>query len=397
MKLAPLQKDWSAIQESRLDWDHLPGRTPRACHPQSPATTLKGKRVLVTGGAGCIGGALARAITLLDPELLILLDASEQGIYEIEQALSERDAASPVIILGNLCDAPLLADIFARYQPQVVFHAAAIKHVPLLERHPFAAIANNALGTVDLAKAAIACGSEQLILVSSDKAADPCSIMGASKRIAEMVLFASPAAQTRMKAVRLGNVLGSPGSIVPLFASQIASGASVTITHPEARRYFMTTEQAVAALLGATSASEKSGLFIPEMGAPIRVLDLAKYMMATLATSGSTTSKIVFTALRPGDKLEERLTSQGESLATPADLHQDAIPLQPVISPSVSTETLLTAIDELRLAVQNRNLPAMLRTVMSLVSEYQPSHLLSRQIDATQTHAPQQASAEVHK
>ena len=170
---------------NHLIWDQLTGRVSAVCDSLSVSANLAGKRVLVTGAAGFIGGALAKAVSLSGPEQLVLLDASEQGLYERERSLlRDREASCTAIVLGNICDPYLLPALFQQYKPQIIFHAAAFKHVPIMEKNPFAAIANNALGTYDLAKTAASHGCEQMILVSTDKAADPLNLMGASKRIA---------------------------------------------------------------------------------------------------------------------------------------------------------------------------------------------------------------------
>ncbi len=243
------------IQRDSCAWESFLDRRPLVVDRAKAASSLTGKRILVTGAGGWIGSALTRAIAGFAPQHLVLLEAAERNLYEIDAALQR--LSNPVrltSILGNIADPVLLADIFHRYRPQVIYHAAAFKHVPLMEQNPFAAIENNTIGTSLLAQAAANHQAEQLILVSTDKAVDPVSMMGASKRIAELILLAEREATSRMKAVRLGNVFGSEGSIVPLFRRQILSGGPVTVTHPDVRRYFLTTDDAVALLLLASSA-----------------------------------------------------------------------------------------------------------------------------------------------
>jgi FlaA1/EpsC-like NDP-sugar epimerase len=213
--------------------------------------------------------------------------------------------------LGSVSHPALLNEIFRRYHPQIVYHAAAYKHVPLMEQNPFAAIENNAIGTSRLVEAAANHRTEQLILLSTDKAADPVSIMGASKRIAELVVLTQRSQGSLMKAVRLGNVLGSEGSIVPLFLKQMSSGLPVTVTHPDVRRYFLTTGDAVTVLLQAAHAETPPGILAPDLAEPMRVEALARHLMA----KAHATSTIVFTGLRPGDKMCEALLSARESFA----------------------------------------------------------------------------------
>ena len=219
-------------------WETFLHRPPLALDRAQAEASLQGKRILITGAGGWIGSALTRGIAEFAPKQLVLLEAAERNLYEIDATL--RQLPCPIehaSVLGSVSHPALLAEIFRRYRPQVVYHAAAFKHVPLMEQNPFAAVENNSIGTHLLVQAAIAnTETEQLILLSTDKAVDPVSIMGASKRIAELVMLA-PTAAARMKAVRLGNVLGSEGSIVPLFLKQMLSGQPVTVTHPEVRRF----------------------------------------------------------------------------------------------------------------------------------------------------------------
>jgi FlaA1/EpsC-like NDP-sugar epimerase len=367
-----------------LNWDQLTRREEIVCDSQDGSVNLAGKRVLVTGAAGFIGGALAKVILLSAPERLVLLDASEQGLYEMERSLvRDREASCTAIVLGNICDPYLLPAVFQQYKPQIIFHAAAFKHVPIMERNPFAAIANNALGTYDLAKVVASHGCEQMILVSTDKAADPLSLMGASKRIAEMILLTPQSGLARRKVVRLGNVLGSPGSVVPIFLDQIASGGPVTVTHPNARRYFMTDREGADALVSATSSEFGDGVFVPRLGEPIRILDLAMHLIETHKQELHNTPEIVFTALRPGDKLEEVLVSQRESWGEEILTNYAENTLRPVVSPVIQAKDLDDAMDDLRSSLQRRDLHDMLCTVLRLVPEYQPSELISAHLNAT--------------
>ena len=249
-------------------WESFLDRAPLALDRAQVSASLQGKRILITGAGGWIGSALTRSIAGFAPNQLVLLEAAERNLYEIDTALRQLPCPiEHVSVLGSVSQPALLAEIFIRYRPQIVYHAAAFKHVPLMEQNPFAAIENNSIGTHLLVEAvSVNAETEQLILLSTDKAVDPVSIMGASKRIAELVMLAPRTASARMKAVRLGNVLGSEGSIVPLFLKQILAGQPVTVTHPEVRRYFLTTEDAVALLLHAASAETPQGILVPELG-----------------------------------------------------------------------------------------------------------------------------------
>ena len=345
-------------------------RPPLVLDRAQAAVSLEGKRILITGAGGWIGSALTRGIAEFAPKQLVLLEAAERNLYEIDTAL--RQMPCPIEhapVLGSVSHPLLLDEIFRHYRPQIVYHAAAFKHVPLMEQNPFAAIENNAIGTDLLVQAALAnTETEQLILLSTDKAVDPISIMGASKRIAELVLLAARTAAARMKAVRLGNVLGSEGSIVPLFLKQMLSGQPVTVTHREVRRYFLTTADAVTLLLHAASAKTPQGILVPELGEPVPVEALAQHLMR-----GSGQVPIIFTQLRPGDKICEALLSDRESYVSPADVGQ---PLRAVKSPCLPATVLDETLQQLRQACRVRSLEQLLAAVLRAVPEYQPSALM---------------------
>jgi FlaA1/EpsC-like NDP-sugar epimerase len=356
------------------EWEGFLKRAPLAHDPAQAAASLRGKRILVTGAGGWIGSALTRAIAELAPRQLVLLEAAERNLYEIDSALRQQPfPIEHVSVLGSVSQSALLAEIFRRYRPQVVYHAAAFKHVPLMEQNPFAAIENNTLATHRLVEVSVHHETEQLILLSTDKAVDPVSIMGASKRIAELILLATPAAATRMKAVRLGNVLGSEGSIVPLFLKQIQAGQPVTITHPEVRRYFLTTADAVSLLLHASSAGTAPGIQVPELAQPVPVVELARHLMTNQSSPAARQVPIVFTELRPGDKMCEALLSSRESYAADG---APAAPLRAIKSPNLAAPVLDEILQQLQQACQERSLERLLTAVLRAVPEYQPSILL---------------------
>ena len=351
-------------------------RPPLVLDRATVAASLGGKRILVTGAGGWIGSSLTKAIAGFAPEHLVLLEAAERNLYEIDAAVQRLPVSiRPTSVLGSVADPVVVGDIFRRFRPQTIYHAAAFKHVPLMEQNPFAAIENNTIGTSLLAQAAVEHQAEQLILVSTDKAVDPSSAMGASKRIAELILLAERESSTRMKAVRLGNVFGSEGSIVPLFLQQILSGGPVTITHPDARRYFLTTEDAVTLLLLASSAETAQGILVPELGEPVRVEAVARHLIASVQGSGQ--PAIVFTQLRPGDKLCEALLSGRESYRAGggSSLHS-------VASPALSATVLDDVLAQLEQACQGRSLKRLLSAVMRAVPEYQPSTLIQSSLAA---------------
>jgi FlaA1/EpsC-like NDP-sugar epimerase len=359
------------------EWESFLRREPIALDHAQTAAALEGKRILVTGAGGWIGSALTRSIAEFAPRQMVLLEAAERNLYEVDAALQQLPCPiEHVPILGSVSHPALLTEIFRRYRPQIVYHAAAYKHVPLMEQNPFAAIENNAIGTSLLVEAAVNNRTEQLILLSTDKAVDPVSIMGASKRIAELVVLTQRTQESLMKAVRLGNVLGSEGSIVPLFLKQMSFGLPVTVTHPNVRRYFLTTADAVTVLLQAAHAETASGILVPDLAEPLRVEALARHLMAKVQA----TSTVVFTELRPGDKMCEALLSARESFATSPGAERQ---LRPVKSPCLAPAMMDYVLEQLEQACQERSLDRLLKGVLRAVPEYQPSALMQTAVEET--------------
>lgn len=285
---------------------------------------VAGRVVVVTGAGGTIGGELARQVAALGPALLVLLDHSEAALYEAELDIAERSPDVPRrAVLADIRDEARITALFDAIRPDLVFHAAALKHVPMVERDPCEGLLTNALGTRIVADAAAAAGARAMVLISTDKAVNPASVMGASKRLAEtyaqaMDREARRHGGMRIVTVRFGNVLGSTGSVVPLFRRQLARGGPLTVTHPEMRRYFMTVREAVglvldATVVGADPAGEappelaEGGIFVLDMGEPVRILDLARRMIRLSGREPGRDVAICFTGLRPGEKLAEEL------------------------------------------------------------------------------------------
>src|ERR1700722_4747810 len=303
-----------------------------------------------------------------------MLEAAERNLYELELALRCLPVSTHYV-LGSVSDPILLKETFSRFHPQLIYHAAAFKHVPMMEQNPFAAIENNAIGTSFLTRAAVDCGTEQLILVSTDKAVEPVSIMGASKRIAELILLAGLGVGTRMKSIRLGNVFGSAGSIVPLFRKQIEAGGPVTVTDPDVRRYFITREDAVTLLLIAASIDNSQGILVPQLGEPVLVRTVAEYLIAE-ASIGRELA-IVFTHLRPGDKMCEALLSDSESYtASPGS------PLRSITSPAISAQVLDEILEQLQQATREWSLQRLLSSVLRALPDYQPSAVIKTALAA---------------
>jgi FlaA1/EpsC-like NDP-sugar epimerase len=303
-----------------LDVDDLLGREPVAAEPGLLARSATDRVVLVTGAGGSIGSELCRQIALERPAQLVLLDHNEYGLYTIHQELlslcaTRRLDIDIVALLGSVTNPRRLQEMFARYRPSWVYHAAAYKHVPLVESNPAEGILNNVFGTLNVARAAAEHHVANMVLVSTDKAVRPTNVMGASKRMAELVLQAMAAAngKTRFCMVRFGNVLGSSGSVVPLFRSQLANGGPLTVTHPEVTRYFMTIPEAAQLVLYAGAMARGGEVFVLDMGAPVRIMDLARRMieLSGLTVRDENTPEgdiaIKITGLRPGEKLYEEL------------------------------------------------------------------------------------------
>jgi FlaA1/EpsC-like NDP-sugar epimerase len=328
------------------------------------------KIVLITGAGGCIGSALARRMIRSSAKCLLLLDHSEQNLYEIHAELSTGGSSTHVPVLGDICDQALLHELFEKYRPDVILHAAAFKHVPLMEANPVAVIRNNVLGSWTLAQAARQHSVSQLVMISTDKAVNPRSVMGAAKRVAELMLLGASNPETRVSALRLGNVLGSNGSVVPLFQRQIARGGPVTVTHPNSQRYFLSLPDTVDLVLAASALNEDSAILIPELGAPVSIFELANKLIAE-AGYRSGEIEITFTGLRPGDKLTEDLLSASESLEPTGDVR-----LGKVSTPRPSPQRLDSAMEVFSEGVRARHLALLVETLCDLVPEYLPSPAL---------------------
>jgi len=282
------------------------------------AEYLAGETVLVTGAGGSIGAELCRQIARIGPSRLVLVEQSESGLFDVErELLDDRDFSAVATVLGDCGDRSKMSQVFERYRPTVVFHAAAYKHVALLEANPLEAVRNNALATRVIADVAVEYGAARFVLVSTDKAANPKNLLGQSKALCEWIVEAyghREDVRTRFVAVRFGNVLNSSGSVIPIFRRQIAKGGPVTVTHPDMTRYFMTIPEAVSLIVQAGAIGGRGQVYVLDMGEPVKILDLARNMIRLSGKEPETEIPIAFVGVRPGEKLHEELWTDGETV-----------------------------------------------------------------------------------
>ena len=299
-----------------VDIEDLLGRDTVKTDLNEVKAYVQDKVVLVTGGGGSIGSELCRQAAAMGPKQLIVFDIYENNAYDLQMELRHRHPELDLVVLiGSVRDETRVNNIFAKYHPDLVCHAAAHKHVPLMEDSPFEAIKNNVFGTYNVARAADRFGTQRFILISTDKAVNPTNVMGASKRICEMVVqTVNERSKTEFVAVRFGNVLGSAGSVIPLFRKQIKEGGPVTVTHKEVIRYFMTIPEAVQLIFQANAYANGGEIFVLDMGEPVKIDDLARNMIRLSGFEPDVDIKIEYTGLRPGEKLYEELLMSGEGL-----------------------------------------------------------------------------------
>ncbi len=349
--------------------EDLLGRNPVRLEVSRIRDVLKGRVVLVTGAAGSIGSELCRQIARFDPAGIVGFEIAESPLFEIDREMKER---FPQIYfypeIGNIQNRARLEGVLRQYRPSIVYHAAAYKHVPLMETHVVEAVENNVIGTYNLALAATNHGVEDFVLISSDKAVRPASVMGATKRVAELILLALENGRTRYVAVRFGNVLGSNGSVIPIFMKQIAAGGPVTVTHPEMRRFFMTIPEACQLVLQASAVATGGQICALEMGQPVKIVDLARNLILLSGLKPEKDIQIQFTGMRPGEKLYEELST----------LLEDTIPTEHekvriFVGKGAPEGDIHMWVDELRCLCETRDTSRLLAVLKELVPEYSPS------------------------
>ena len=364
----------AAIGQLReVEIEDLLGREPVHLDLAQVRADLEGRSVLITGAGGSIGSELARQIVRFRPARLVLLERAESPLYFVNLEVSATGAAGGtdvVPVIANITNPERLNEIFETYQPDYVFHAAAYKHVPLMEDSVFEAAWNNVIGTLRVAQQAVRHGATKFVMISTDKAVNPTSMMGATKRIAERIVLELPALRggTDFRVVRFGNVLGSDGSVVPLFKRQLAAGGPLTVTHPQVQRYFMTIPEAVELVLTAAALPAAAGrISILEMGNPVRILDLAEQLIRLCGLEPYKDIQIVFTGLRPGEKLNEELTGDGE-LSIPTSSEK----IRLVERNGQNGVAVAAALERLMSALISGAADELLAAVVSLTPEYTP-------------------------
>lgn len=358
--------------------DDLLGRSPVQLEENQIREALEGKVVLVTGAAGSIGSELCRQIARFQPAGIIGFDAAESPLFEIEQEMRRKFSEIPFHAeIGSVQNRKRLDEVLHQYGPTVVYHAAAYKHVPMMEKHVFEAIENNVFGTYNLAVAAAEHGVEDFVMISSDKAVRPSNIMGATKRLAELLLLTLQNGRTKYVAVRFGNVLGSNGSVIPIFKRQIAAGGPVTVTHPEMRRFFMTIPEACQLVLQAGVIGRGGQICVLDMGEPIKIVDLARNLILLSGLRPDEEIKIEFTGMRPGEKLYEELSTLLEE--TVATSHEK---VRIFVGNNALEEDMLEKLICLREICTARDVGRLVVALKEIVLDYSPSaHLLKRLIE----------------
>lgn len=380
-----LNEEVSICHVRDVQLEDLLGRKPVHLDVAEIKGYLQGKRVLVTGAGGSIGSEICRQVIGFSPESIVLFDNAETPLFNIENELKTLTQGVRLIpSLSDVRDPQKIMSVFNTHKPEVVFHAAAYKHVPMLETHPAEAVSTNVLGTRNLADAAHTAGVERFVMVSTDKAVNPANVMGASKRAAEIyVQFLSRSSTTVFSTVRFGNVLGSSGSVIPIFKGQIAKGGPVTVTHPEIVRFFMTIPEAAQLVLQAGSMGKGGEIFLLDMGEPIRILDLAEELIRLSGLRPYDDIDITFTGLRPGEKLFEELLLAGEDITTTA--HEKIFVAR---SRPIDSAALVRWLEDISLSLHVMDNGTFVSMLKSIVPEYEnPQPKPEASVKTTPTYA----------
>lgn len=365
-----MSRNISILDVKKIDVKDLLSREPIEIEYSQVEKSLKGKRILITGAGGSIGAELGRQIAQFDPELLALLDFDETELFHISQEIKENHSGLSLLpVLGDILNKEKMTAIFDRVIPQLVFHAAAYKHVPVIEDYPEEAIRVNILGTKILGELSQDYGVEKFIFISTDKAVNPTSVMGASKRVAEMVVTdLNHQDKTQFVAVRFGNVLGSRGSVIPIFQEQIKKGGPVTVTHPEMKRYFMTIPEAVLLVLQASSMGKGGEVLVLDMGEQVKIYDVACELIRLSGLEPHKDIPIIFTGIRPGEKLFEEVLTAEEGVE--ATVHRKIFKAK--IKRSSSEEILNEKIEKLRNFAQTQDRAAIVQTLQEIIPTFKP-------------------------
>jgi len=360
-----------------INAEDLLGRPPVSLDVQAIREKLQDRVVLITGAAGSIGSELARQVASFHPSRLILLDRSENDQFRLAMEFARKfPEIDYVTAVGDILDVGLLRELFALHRPHSVFHAAAYKHVPMMEQNCFQAVINNVLGTYNVALVARQFAVEDFVAISTDKAVNPTSVMGVTKRICELIILALQQQQTRFLAVRFGNVLGSNGSVLPIFEQQIAEGGPVTITHSDVTRYFMTIPEAVQLVLQASTMGRGGEIFVLDMGEPVRIRDLATNLIRLSGLQPETDIHLVYTGLRPGEKLFEELCLAAED--TKPTAHEK---IRVLDGGFIDFRQVREWVDELSALATAKNVGGLVSKLQDIVPEYTPSQGLVAQCD----------------
>jgi FlaA1/EpsC-like NDP-sugar epimerase len=368
-----MSRNISILDIKKIDLKDLLSREPIEIEYSQVRNSLKGRRILVTGAGGSIGAELGRQIAQFDPELLALLDFDETELFHISQEIKQNHPSLPVLpVLGDIVNKDKMAAVFNQVTPHLVFHAAAYKHVPVIEDFPEEAIRVNILGTKILGELSQQYGVEKFIFISTDKAVNPTSVMGASKRVAEMVVTdLNHREKTQFVAVRFGNVLGSRGSVIPIFQEQIKKGGPVTVTHPEMKRYFMTIPEAVLLVLQAGSMGKGGEVLVLDMGEQVKIYDVACELIRLSGLEPHKDIPIIFSGIRPGEKLSEEVLTAEEGVEPTT--HPKIFKAK--IGKPVSDGILNEKIERLSGLAKDQDTLSIIRTLQEIIPRYSPNRI----------------------